>query len=93
LSFVLPYRYLKDIIEMLETLDHLSPGIFSRHTLLYGIEVKFYSHRIKLTPHLESEIKNLFIAGDGAGISRGLVQASISGIVAGKAILNRLTGA
>lgn len=93
LSFVLPYRYLKDIIEMLETLDHLSPGIFSRHTLLYGVEVKFYSHRIKLTRHLESEIKNLFIVGDGAGISRGLVQASISGIVAGKAILNRLKGA
>jgi hypothetical protein len=93
LSFVLPYRYLKDIIEMLETLDNLSPGIFSRHTLLYGIEVKFYSHRIKLTSHLESEIKNLFIVGDGAGISRGLVQASISGIVAGKAILSRLTGA
>jgi uncharacterized FAD-dependent dehydrogenase len=93
LSFVLPYRYLKDIIEMLEILDHLAPGIFSRHTLLYGVEVKFYSHRIKLSSHLESEIKNLFIVGDGAGISRGLVQASISGIVAGREILNRLKDA
>lgn len=93
LSFVLPYRYLKDIIEMLETLDNLAPGIFSRHTLLYGVEVKFYSHRIKLSSRLESEIKNLFIVGDGAGISRGLVQASISGIVAGREILNRLNGA
>jgi len=93
LSFVLPYRYLKDIIEMLEILDHLAPGIFSRHTLLYGVEVKFYSHRIKLSSHLESAIKNLFIVGDGAGISRGLVQASISGIVAGREILNRLKGA
>jgi uncharacterized FAD-dependent dehydrogenase len=93
LSFVLPYRYLKDIIEMLEILDNLAPGIFSRHTLLYGVEVKFYSHRIKLSGHLESEIKNLFIVGDGAGISRGLVQASISGIVAGREILNRLKGA
>jgi len=93
LSFVLPYRYLKDIIEMLEMLDHLAPGIFSRHTLLYGVEVKFYSHRIKLSNRLESEIKNLFIVGDGAGISRGLVQASISGIVAGREILNRLQGA
>jgi uncharacterized FAD-dependent dehydrogenase len=92
LSFVLPYRYLKDIIEMLEILDNLAPGIFSRHTLLYGVEVKFYSHRIKLSMDLESEIKNLFIVGDGAGISRGLVQASISGIVAGKEILNRLKG-
>jgi len=92
LSFVLPYRYLKDIIEMLEILDNLTPGIFSRHTLLYGVEVKFYSHRIKLSKHLESEVKNLFIAGDGAGISRGLVQASISGIVAGKEIVHRLKG-
>jgi uncharacterized FAD-dependent dehydrogenase len=93
LSFVLPYRYLKDIIEMLEMLDHLAPGVFSRHTLLYGIEVKFYSHRIKLSSRLESEIQNLFIVGDGAGISRGLVQASISGIVAGREILNRLQAA
>ena len=92
LSFVLPYRYLRDIIEMLEILDNLAPGIFSRHTLLYGVEVKFYSHRIKLSRHLESEIKNLFIVGDGAGISRGLVQASISGIVAGKEAANRLKG-
>jgi uncharacterized FAD-dependent dehydrogenase len=92
LSFVLPYRYLKDIIEMLEKLDSLAPGIFSRHTLLYGVEVKFYSHRIKLTKHLESEVKNLFIAGDGAGITRGLIQASVSGIVAGKEIASRVKG-
>jgi len=90
LSFVLPYRYLRDIIEMLEILDNLAPGIFSRHTLLYGVEVKFYSNRIKLTKHLESDIKNLFIVGDGAGITRGLIQASISGIVAGKEIAGRL---
>ncbi len=92
LSFVLPYRYLKDIIEMLEILDNITPGIFSRHTLLYGVEVKFYSHRIKLTRHLESGIKNLFIVGDGAGITRGLIQASMSGIVAGKEIASRITG-
>ncbi|UCH00675.1 MAG: FAD-dependent oxidoreductase, partial [Deltaproteobacteria bacterium] len=90
LSFVLPYRYLKDIIEMLEILDNIAPGIFSRHTLLYGVEVKFYSHRIKLTRHLESDIGNLFVVGDGAGITRGLIQASISGIVAGKEIASRL---
>ena len=90
LSFVLPYRYLKDIIEMLEILDNLAPGIFSKHTLLYGIEVKFYSHRIKLTKDLESEVKNLFIAGDGAGITRGLIQASVSGIITGKEIARRI---
>jgi uncharacterized FAD-dependent dehydrogenase len=75
---------------MLEILDNLAPGIFSKHTLLYGIEVKFYSHRIKLTKHLESEVKNLFIAGDGAGVTRGLIQASVSGIITGKEIARRI---
>jgi len=91
LSFVLPYRYLKDIIEMLEAMEKLTPGIFSRHTLLYGVEVKFYSHRVKVSSKLESEIKNLFIIGDGAGITRGLLQASASGIIAAREIITRIT--
>jgi len=89
LSFVIPYRYLSDIIEMLEALDKLAPGVASRHTLLYGVEVKFYSVRPKLTNHLETEIENLFAVGDGAGVSRGLVQASASGIIAAREILKR----
>jgi uncharacterized FAD-dependent dehydrogenase len=86
LTFVLPYRYLKDILEMLEALDALAPGINDRHTLLYGVEVKFYSHRLKLSPGLETPIRNLFIIGDGAGITRGLIQASASGLIAARAI-------
>jgi uncharacterized FAD-dependent dehydrogenase len=89
LSFVLPYRYLSDILEMLEALDKIAPGINSRHTLLYGVEVKFYSMQISLTNNLETEIKNLFAIGDGAGVSRGLIQASVSGIIAAREILNR----
>ncbi len=89
LSFALPYRYLKDIVEMLQAMDKLVPGIASPHTLLYGIEVKFYSSRLKLTPCLETEISNIFAAGDGAGVSRGLVQASASGIVAAREIVRR----
>jgi uncharacterized FAD-dependent dehydrogenase len=90
LSFALPYRYLKSIIEMLQAMDKLVPGVASPQTLLYGIEVKFYSSRLKLTPCLETEISNMFAAGDGAGVSRGLVQASASGIVAAREILKRL---
>jgi len=90
LSFVLPYRHLKDIVEMLEALDKIAPGLCSPHTLLYGVEVKFYSHRLKLSDILESEIHNLFIIGDGAGITRGLIQASVSGIIAGREIAKRL---
>lgn len=90
LSFVLPYRYLKGIIEMLETMDKIVPGLYSRHTLIYGVEVKFYSHRIALSQQLESAVQNLFVIGDGAGITRGLLQASVSGLIAGESIAKRL---
>ncbi len=89
LSFALPYRYLKSIVEMLQAMDILVPSIASPYSLLYGIEVKFYSSQLKLTPCLETEIDNMFAAGDGAGVSRGLVQASASGIVAAREILER----
>ncbi|MFH1486896.1 MAG: FAD-dependent protein [Chloroflexota bacterium] len=92
LSFVLPYRYLVDIMEMLQALDKLAPGIASRHTLLYGVEVKFYSSRLQLTASLESGIANMFAAGDGAGVTRGLTQASASGVVAAREILKRVKG-
>ena len=89
LSFVLPYRYLTDIREMLEALDKVAPGIYSRHTLLYGTEVKFYSSRLELNEHLETKIRNLFTIGDGAGVTRGLVQASASGVIVAKEIMRR----
>ena len=89
LSFALPYRYLKSIVEMLQAMDKLVPGVASPHTLLYGTEVKFYSSQLKLTPCLETEISNMFAAGDGAGVSRGLIQSSASGIVAAREILKR----
>ena len=90
LSFVLPYRHLKSIIEMLNAMDRLAPGVASRHTLLYGIEVKFYSSRLALSENLESEVRNMIAAGDGAGVTRGLIQASASGVVAAREILNRI---
>jgi len=90
LSFALPYRYLTGIVEMLQTMDKLAPGAASPHTLLYGTEVKFYSSRPELSPSLETEVSNLFAIGDGAGISRGLIQASASGVVAAREILKRV---
>lgn len=89
LSFILPYRHLSDILEMLEALDSIAPGINSRHTLLYGVEVKFYSMQLKLSNDLETGIENLFAVGDGAGVSRGLIQASVSGVVVAREILRR----
>jgi uncharacterized FAD-dependent dehydrogenase len=90
LSFVLPYRHLSDILEMIEAIDKIAPGVNSDDTLLYGAEVKFYSMLPKLTESLETEIANLFAVGDGAGVSRGLIQASVSGTIAAQAIIRRL---
>jgi len=90
LSFVLPHRYISNILEMLKVMDRIAPGVYSRHTLLYGVEVKFYSRQLKLDSNLETEIKNLFAVGDGAGVSRGLIQASASGIIAAREILKRV---
>ncbi|MDI6600209.1 MAG: NAD(P)/FAD-dependent oxidoreductase [Thermoanaerobacteraceae bacterium] len=90
LSLVLPYRHLTDIIEMLQAMDKIAPGIYSKHTLLYGVEVKFYSSRVNLTEGLETEIENLYAAGDGAGVSRGLAQASASGVLVARQILGKV---
>lgn len=92
LGLVLPYRHLVNILEMLEALDKLAPGVASRHTLLYGVEVKFYSSKVELNDQLETRIENLFGGGDGAGITRGLVQASASGILVAREILRREAG-
>ena len=87
LSFILPYRHLRDILEMLEAMDALVPGVNARDTLLYGVEVKFYSSRPELDRTLQTPVRGLYAVGDGAGITRGLVQASAAGIIAARAIL------
>ena len=78
--------------ELKEALDKVAPGTNSRHTLLYGVETKFYSSRLALSSELESQIPNFFAAGDGAGVTRGLAQASAAGIIVARAILKREKG-
>jgi uncharacterized FAD-dependent dehydrogenase len=89
LSFALPFRHLTGLIEMLKAMEKLTPGVASPDTLLYGIEVKFYSFRPRLSSCLETEVRNMFAVGDGTGVSRGLVQASASGLVAAVEIMKR----
>ena len=91
LSYVLPHRHLAAILEMLQALDQLAPGIGNPQTLLYGVEVKLYSSRLKLTADLETEVAGLYACGDGAGLTRGLMQASASGIATALAIEQHLT--
>ena len=76
-------------MEMLEVMDRLCPGGASRHTLLYGVELNFYSSRLQPSPCLETQVANLFTVGDGAGVTRGLVQASASGVAVAREILSR----
>lgn len=80
LGLVLPYRLMKDIDEMLIALDKLTPGLTSVETLLYGVEVKFYSNRVAVDDHFRTNVENLYVMGDGAGITRGLMQASANGV-------------
>ncbi|MSS42332.1 FAD-dependent oxidoreductase [Anaerosalibacter bizertensis] len=84
LSLVLPHRLLKDIDEMIIALDHVAPGLASDETLLYGVEVKFYSNKVIANDNFETNIKNLYVGGDGAGITRGLMQASVNGVLLGR---------
>lgn len=89
LSYVLPHRYLISIIESLKAFDKLAPGLYSKNTLLYGVECKFYSSKINVNKNFETKIKNLYTIGDGAGITRGLMQASVTGIVVARDVLKK----
>ena len=80
LGLVLPYNTMISIIEMIEALDHVTPGIASDHTLFYGVEAKFYSARPEVNDKFETKINGLYVAGDGAGLTRGLAQAEANGV-------------
>lgn len=84
LSLVLPYRFMKDIEEMILALDKVAPGLASDETLLYGVEVKFYSNKVQIDENFKTSMEGLFAFGDGAGASRGLIQASADGVKVGE---------
>jgi len=91
LSFVLPYRYLTDLKETMLQLDTVMPGMADPNTLMYGVEVKFYSLRIRVDKNMRCQnIENLYCVGDGAGITRGIIQANASGIIAANDILREI---
>ncbi len=90
LSLVLPYKTMQSIIEMIKVLDNITPGIATEHTLLYGVEAKYYSAHPEITNEFEiKNIKNLFVGGDGAGITRGLAQAGACGVYIARNILKK----
>jgi uncharacterized FAD-dependent dehydrogenase len=89
ISMALPHRIVTDIREGLEVLNEIIPGVASDSTLLYAPEIKFYSMQVLVDTNMESSVKNLFAAGDGAGLSRDIVNAAATGIIAGRGILKR----
>ncbi len=89
LSLVLPYKTLQSLITMIKALDHITPGIANDHTLFYGVEAKFYSDRIPVDSNFETKIKNLYVGGDGAGITRGLSQAGANGVYIARKIVEK----
>ncbi len=89
LGLVLPYNTMKSIIEMIEALDHVTPGIANEHTLFYGVEAKFYSARPVCDNNFETKIKGLYVGGDGAGLTRGLAQAGANGVKVARCIMDK----
>jgi hypothetical protein len=91
LALAIPHRHLEGIVEMLDAMETIAPGVASKHTLLYGIEVKFYSYKVETDERtFETKLPGLYAAGDGAGYTRGLLQASMNGVLAGRDIARRV---
>lgn len=89
-AMALPHRIVVDLTETLETLDRIIPGVASDATLIYAPEIKYYSKQIRVGSRMDTSVGNLYAAGDGAGLSRDIVNASATGILAGRGILESL---
>jgi len=87
LSLVLPKRILDGIIEMIYALDKIAPGTANDDTLLYGVEVKFYNMEVEVDENLQCCYKDLYIIGDGSGITHSLSHASASGVHVARSIV------
>jgi uncharacterized FAD-dependent dehydrogenase len=90
ISMAMPHRIVMDIIEGLEKLNEVIPGVASDSTLLYAPEVKFYAMELQVSQELATSTKGLYAAGDGTGLSRDIINASATGVIAGRGILRQL---
>ncbi len=90
IALALPHRVVTDILEALDRIDDVIPGIASNHTLIYAPEIKYYSMRAVVNRYLETTVENIFAAGDGAGLSRGINIAAATGVIAAWGILRKL---
>ena len=87
ISMALPHRVVMDIIEGLEKLNEIIPGVAADSTLIYAPEIKFYAMELEVNKYLETSVKDLFAAGDGVGLSGDIVNAAATGVIAGQGIM------
>jgi uncharacterized FAD-dependent dehydrogenase len=87
IAMALPERILTNIIEGLEKLNHVVPGVANDETLLYAPEIKFFATQVETASDLETKIKGMYVAGDGPGVAGNIVSASATGLIPAKAII------
>ena len=90
LALVMPHRIITNIIDGLEALDKIIPGVNNDETLLYGPEIKFFSNEIETDNHFKAKDMNMYFIGDGSGKAGNIVIAAATGLVASRDILERL---
>ena len=87
ITAAIPYRAMVNIINFIQALDHVVPGFASTETLLYSPELKFYSNRVKMDENLNTSIVGLHCLGDSSGWTRGLMMASVMGVIMGRKLV------
>lgn len=84
ITSAMPYRAMINIINFIKAMDEVVPGFASNETLLYSPELKFYSNCIKMDEHFNTNVKGLHCLGDSSGWTRGLMMASVMGVLMGR---------
>lgn len=87
ITAAMPYRAMTNIINFIQAVDHVVPGFAGTETLLYSPELKFYSNKVKMTKDLETNVKGLYCLGDSSGWTRGLMMASVMGVIMGRKLI------
>ena len=87
ITAAMPYRAMTNIINFIQAVDHVVPGFASQETLLYSPELKFYSNRVKMDADLNTNVKGLHCLGDSSGWTRGLMMASVMGVLMGRKLV------
>ena len=87
ITAAMPYRAMMNIINFIQAVDHVVPGFASTETLLYSPELKFYSNRVKMDKDFNTNVKGLHCLGDSSGWTRGLMMASVMGVLMGRKLV------